>query len=97
MNKILKALRDRRKDAFGFFEQVYLFGSSLQTDSPNDIDILLIYDEDKSASVKFEKAKVAKLLENKLGDRSIDFTTLNKSELKQTKFLSKVQYKKIKV
>ena len=96
MNQILCFFLNCKDDTFGFFDEVFLFGSSLEVDSPNDVDVLLVYSEDKLKQVKSEKAKVAKELSRKLGSYNIDFTVLNKSELQQTNFLMKVQHRKIK-
>ena len=92
----MTVLKENQEDVFRFFEEVYLFGSSLRTCKPNDIDIILVYKKENLACVKFEKDRVAKLLASKLGDVSFDFTTLNKSELIQTEFLMRVDYQTIK-
>lgn len=96
MTKILWILLNCKDDTFAFFDEVFLFGSSLNVDTPNDVDILLVYAEDRLKQVKSEKAKVAKELAQKLGRYNFDFTVLNRSELQQTSFLMKVQHRKIK-
>ena len=96
MNLILDTLLSIRNGAFGFFDQVVLFGSALRTDVPNDIDILLIYSVAHPARVNIEKAKVERILAYRLPDYTLDFTTLSKSELQQTDFLTKVPHRKIK-
>lgn len=53
MNNVLDVLLKRRNDDFGFFDQVFLFGSSLWADVPNDIDILLVYESANPEQVNF--------------------------------------------
>ena len=96
MNKILDVLLNSQSDVFYFFDQVFLFGSSLWTDVPNDIDILLVYEEASPKHVNFEKRRVEQALMYKFADYALDFTTLSKSELQQTQFLMKVPHQKIK-
>lgn len=95
MNKIINLLIEK-KYIFNFFEQVYLFGSSLSVKDPNDIDILLVYDECKLKNVNFEKVKMKKILSDSLKGLEIDLTTLNQFEFIETGFLERVCYKKIK-
>ena len=96
MSKALDILLNDQGQVFGFFDQVFLFGSSLWTDTPNDIDILLIYKAAAPERVNIEKDKVEELLAKVFPDCTIDFTTLSKSELQQTNFLTHVVHQKIK-
>lgn len=74
---------------FSFFNEVYLFGSSLNSNKyPNDIDLLLIYEE-YSHKVLDEKEKISENLEN-LFKKHIDLTILSKTELYETKFLERL-------
>ena len=86
-----------KKNIFVFFDEVYLFGSSLNnTQYPNDIDLLLVY-KIYSERIQYEKENVILLLE-KLLRIPIDITILSEKELKPTNFLEKLKtpYKKIK-
>ena len=96
MSQILEALLNIEQDAFGFFDQVFLFGSCLFADVPDDIDILLVYEAASPEQVNFEKGRVEQVLAYKIADYALDFTTLSKSELQQTDFLMKVSHRKIK-
>lgn len=96
MNQIFDALLHSQNDALGFFDQVFLFGSALWTDAPNDIDILLVYGTASPEQVNIEKERVEKILAYKLPDYALDFTVLSKSELQQTNLLMKVLHRKIK-
>ena len=96
MSKALDILLNDKGQVFGFFDQVFLFGSSLWTDTPNDTDILLIYEAATPERVNIEKDKVEELLAKILPDCTIDFTTLSKSELQQTNFLTHVVHQRIK-
>lgn len=96
MNPIYDSLVSIRNEAFGFFDQVALFGSALYTSSPNDIDIVLVYSTARLARVNIEKAKMERVLAYQFPDYTLDFTTLSKSELQQTDFLTKVPHLKVK-
>ncbi len=96
MNKEITELLNTQCDAFGYFAQVFLFGSSLWADVPNDIDILLVYDTTNLEKVNTEKSKIQEILTRKLPHCTLDFTTLSKSELQQTGLLLKVAHMKFK-
>ena len=96
MSKALQVLVNDQGQVFKFFDEVFLFGSSLWTDTPNDIDILLVYEAVAPERVNIEKDKVEELLAKMFPDYLIDFTTLSKSELQQTNFLTHVVHQRIK-
>lgn len=96
MNQILDVLLDSQDDCFGLFDQVFLFGSALCTDTPDDIDILLVYTTMSPGQVNIEKARVAWALACKFPDYALDLTILSKSELQQSNFLMKVRHRKIR-
>ena len=96
MNKILTTLLTNQCDTLAFFDQVFLFGSSLWTVAPNDIDILLVYEFSNLEQVNAEKGRIEEILISEFPDATIDFTTLSKSELRQTAFLMKVPHKMVK-
>lgn len=96
MNQILDALLNGKDDVFGFFDQVYLFGSSLGADAPNDIDLLLVYEGATPEQVHIEKERIVLVLADIFVDCSLDFTTLSKSELRQTDFLTQVPHLQVK-
>ena len=79
-----------------FFDEIYVFGSALWSQSPNDIDILLVYDDAKFCEVEAERAQLEAELRDKIGDIDFHFTTLSRTELQYTDFLSLVRYKKLK-
>ena len=83
-------------DAFGFFDQVFLFGSYLRQNRFNDIDILLVYEAASPIQVNFEKKKVKLALADEFADSALHITTVSMSELQQTAFLEKVPNRKIK-
>jgi len=96
MSQILDVLFNGKDDLFGFFDQVFLFGSSISADAPNDIDILLVYERDTPEQVHLEKERIVRVLADIFVDYSLDFTTLSKSELRQTEFLTKVPHLQVK-
>ena len=96
MNRLIEDTLNEFCGSLDFFEQAFLFGSSLHSDAANDIDILLVYDEDSLELVRTEKARVKGILVRLLGNICIDFTVLSSAELEQTKFLEKTPHLKLK-
>lgn len=82
---------------FHFFDEVYLFGSSLNySQYSNDIDLLLVY-KSYSKQIESERKIITSTLE-KLFEKYIDIIILSEEELKETKFLERLHspYKKLK-
>ena len=96
MRRVLDILLNNGNDAFRFYSKVFLFGSSLTVPHPNDIDILLVYEDTDLTRVSTEKNRTAELLRLSLGDYVLDFTTLSQTEFEQTGFLFEVLHSKIK-
>jgi predicted nucleotidyltransferase len=91
----------RHLDVFHFFNEVYLFGSSLDVSKySNDIDLLLIYKK-YSKQIETERKIISSYLE-KLFKTNLDITILSELELEleleQTKFLERLNspHKRIK-
>lgn len=98
MNRVCKALfalRDQG-DLLDPFVQVYLFGSGLVSETPTDVDILLVYERANIRRVRTASSKIRKTLFSALSGLDVDFTTLSESELTETQFLDKVAYRLIK-
>ena len=74
MTQVLDALLSCRTDTFDYFEQVFVFGSSLWSENPNDIDILLVYEAANLDQVNLEKARLAEAIGCKVPDFAFDFT-----------------------
>ena len=83
-------------EVFDTFLEAYLFGSVITSDTPNDIDILLVYDKQKMPYVPAGKNKIREILSLKFDCLPVHFTTFSMSELEQTGFLNKIPFKKIK-
>lgn len=96
MTKDLLRRVSEKIETFDFFDEVYLFGSILCSDIPNDVDVLLVYEDWKLPQIHREKKEVAKVLSNLFDDLPLDFTTLSYSELEETNFLEKVMYRRLK-
>ncbi len=90
MKTIPQRLQEVPKNTFGYFSHVYVFGSSLSTDFPKDIDILLVYDNLNLDHVCLEKARLAEILAGQFPEYSFDYTTLSRKELEETQFLAMV-------
>ena len=95
MKDILKVLQGECIEAIGFFNEVYLFGSSLHETNPNDIDLLLVYEGDVSHIIEEKKGNIFELLVSNTGIEC-HFVTLSRTEMRQTEFLNYVINKKIK-
>jgi len=97
MNKIVGSISENR-NIFDFFIKVYIFGSSINNKHPNDIDLLLIYEDYKDILLlQNEKNDISLFLE-KLLKLPVDITMLSERELEETRFLEKLAsvYKKLK-
>ncbi len=81
---------------FRLFKHVYVFGSSLYSKSPDDIDILLVYEESNISFVHSAQGYIERELSTRIGGMNIDFTTLNETELLQVSFLQIVDHMQIK-
>lgn len=81
---------------FDFFEQTYLFGSCLKTESPGDLDILLVYGDAQQLKDVMSEARI---ILNKLWvmfeGHIIDLTVLSESELVSTGFLNRVTHQRL--
>lgn len=88
---IFVRLISAHKNIFSEFSKAYLFGSSLNNECPNDVDILLVYDK-YSRDIENKKNAIELFLHNIL-KLPIDITMLSNQELEQTKFLQKVRLK----
>lgn len=75
---------------------LYLFGSSIYSEKPSDIDIAIIYDK-KHINIKQALEYRSELLSN-LSTKSelkIDTILLSKEEETETEFLSNAKHKKL--
>ncbi len=93
--KKIKVVIEKNTDLFMDFEEVYIFGSVVsEKEFPNDIDLLLIYDDyktDMSNEIKSIQLQVEKNI-----NIQVDLTVLSKAEIDETCFLSRLQYKYIR-
>lgn len=74
---------------FEKFDKVYLFGSVLDDNKfPNDVDILLIYDEGADEIIDDINSVIISL--QNLLDISVDLTVLSAEEEQDTQFLNRI-------
>ena len=78
------------------FEEIYVFGSALWSDRPNDIDILLVYDQSRLPEVVTAKTHLEPELGDEAKERVWHFTLLSRTELEETRFLSLVHHMKLR-
>ena len=66
----------------------YVFGSALTQNTPSDIDILLVYDHDKTdlTMISLLKTRLCQVVEEDLGKR-VDLCALSKPEVVQSNFV----------
>ena len=97
MSIVWSCLIEIRDGTFDFFDEVYLFGSSLERNDPEDIDLILVYRRGQDLSeVAAAKQNVVDALCLMGEGKLIDVTTLSKSELAQSGFLERIRHKPIK-
>ena len=77
--------------------EIYQFGSSLFSKDFNDIDLLIIYDENKILNSEIYQNHVIKIKKamNDVFKKRIHITCLNRKEEKEYNFLAKIKSKKI--
>lgn len=95
-NSISKLIKQHIK-LFDSFNNVYLFGSILNTNKiPNDIDILLIFSEYSNKIIN-DLSIICSVIEE-LSGLSVDLTVLSVEEEKDTEFLKRINstYLKLK-
>lgn len=93
---ILKVLIEHI-DLFESFRNVYIFGSIIKEDKyPNDIDILLIYNQ-YERQLLFELDRIGTTFDELYG-LAFDFTVLSENEEAEMDFISrlKLDYYKVK-
>lgn len=75
---------------FKSFDEVYLFGSSLNNTLSNDIDLLLVYSADNKDSIVKEIDIIISVLFDHF-QKPIDITALSHDELSDCGFLEKIK------
>ena len=79
--------------AFQVFDEVYIFGSLLSHADPHDVDVLLVYSNDRKVEeVIAEADRVRAELVEAIDGRVVDLTTLSRSEFEKTRFLDGVSH-----
>ena len=97
MTLIRNCLLDIRDETFCFFDEVYLFGSSLERNETEDIDLILVYRRGQNLSeVAVARQKVVDALCKRWEGILIDLTILSEAELAQTGFLEGIRHERIK-
>lgn len=99
MNEFFRVCRGEilGNKSYSIFDAIYLFGSSLYSTQPNDIDILLIYEDGKRVEdVCSARIKLIDTLSAAFCGMDVHCVTLSEAELKKTRFLDKVKSEKIK-
>ncbi len=85
----------KKQSSFPNCREVYLFGSFLTKNNPNDIDVLVVYD-DSECDVTVQLDGIEKLIEN-ISLYPVDMTALSVDEMNETFFLEKINFKYIRI
>lgn len=97
MSKFYKLICELRDDVPACFSGVFLFGSSLTNDLPEDIDILLVYDEGKDIyEIAEKKLEALRLFQAHFYGFLVHLTTLSEAELYASRLASKVHFETIR-
>ena len=97
MTSTEQVLVEKKDTIFRIFDEVYLFGSSLRTESPVDIDLLLVYGEGRDLrDVKRDMQLSLGALCSTFEGTMFDLTVMSTSEVQETAILEQIQWKQIK-
>ena len=78
------------------FTDAYLFGSALRIGSPNDVDLLLVYERSQLERVEGDKRRLTERFLDHFPDLSLHTTTLSREEMECTQFLEFIQHVRLK-
>ncbi len=78
------------------FDEVFLFGSVLWSDTPGDVDILLVYSSDDLQAVSNALRIMRRDLECVLPNIAAHITCMSHHELESTQFLAQICALRIK-
>ena len=81
----------------GVFDGIYVFGSALWSDTPRDLDILLVYPDERLPAVPDAEKQVRVGLAEDFPGLPIHLTSMSQTELNSTKFLSRIAYVRINI
>ena len=95
MSYIADSLR-AHAEVFEGVAQVHLFGSSLTSENPGDVDLVLVYDHLQEAFILESQASIAEALSALFPRLSVDLTVLRDDELVESEFLQRVSSRRIK-
>ena len=96
MNSILQFLLADTRGYFDIFDGVYLFGSTLWSPEPGDLDILLVYEASKLPLVADAEHRIIDQMSERFPALHVHLTTLSEAELVSTAFLSRIISVRIK-
>lgn len=96
MNNILQPLRTGTYECFDAFSEVYVFGSALWSQTPGDLDLLLVYEPSMLSLVAEAEQRVIAEMSDAFPYLPVHLTTLSDSELVSTGFLNRIVFIRIK-
>ena len=96
MTWILERVRSEDASLWREFVAVYMFGSAIECNMPDDVDLLLIYEDGiEWERIGREKARIMQLLGAKLHGLDVHATTLGMTELSEARILELVEARRI--
>ena len=96
MNEIERAMFTMGESLLDVFDEVYLFGSSLRSGTPSDIDVIVVYgDQMEVSAVNSGRRRVRRILESKFDGVDVHLTAFGESEFEQTRIAARVSYVRI--
>lgn len=96
MTWVLDAVRSEDASLWSEFAAVYMFGSAVECDLPDDVDLLLVHQDDiEWESVGRRKARIIEALGAKLQGLDVHATTLGMAELREARMLELVEARRI--
>ena len=93
---MLETFLNKHWNCFGIFDEVYVFGSAVSSDTPRDLDILLVYPDGQLPAVPNAERQILVELTGDFPGLPIHLITMSQSELASTKFLELIRYFRIK-
>ena len=96
MTRVLQAVRSEDRRLWKGFVAVYMFGSAVECDLPDDVDLLLVHEDNiEWERIGRAKARIVKALGTKLHGLDVHVTTLGMTELTEAGLLELVEARRI--
>ncbi len=96
MTWVLEAVKSADTSLWRGFVAVYMFGSAVECDLPDDIDLLLVHHDDiEWEKIGRGKARIVKALGARLYGLDVHVTALGMTELREARMLDLIEATRI--